>query len=144
MTPRSRSKCVPLRSSVITPAKSSRDDVAKRLEDVLKLLVRRLEVNILDEDIGELSSLLLDLGLALFLADVMADEDLLVVEKHAVDSLDSGIGSVTGVVVDKAASHRSAGMTTISKKTYAKPRDFPVSSVPTLHERISPNAAKVS
>ena len=35
------------------------------------------------------------------LGDVVADVDLLVVQKHAVDSLDGGIGSLGGLVVDE-------------------------------------------
>jgi len=93
-----------LGGTVFLLGKGGRDNVAVSLEQVLELLLGSLEVNVLDEDVGELSTLLLDLGLTLLLSDVVADEDLLVVEQHTVDGGDSGVGGVTSRVVDEGES----------------------------------------
>jgi hypothetical protein len=94
--------------ALVVLAKSSRDDLAEGLEEVLKAGLVNLGVEVLDEDVGELGTLLLDLGLALLLRDVVADVDLLVVQKHAVDRLDGGLGSLASLVVDKGEAARVA------------------------------------
>ncbi len=63
---------------------------------------------VLDVDVGELRLQLLSLGDSLLLADVMTDVDLLVVQKHTVDGLDSGIGGFSSLVVDKTVTSRLA------------------------------------
>ena len=65
-----------------------------------------LDINVLDEEVGELSSLLFDLGLSLLLSDVVSDIDLFVIEQHAVDSLDGGSSGFASGVVDKGESSR--------------------------------------
>ena len=94
--------------ALVILAKSDRNGLSKLGNEVLKLLVGDSLVQVLDVDVGELSALLLDLGLTLFLANVVADVDLLVVQQHAVDVLDGGLGSSAGRVVDKGETARLA------------------------------------
>ena len=91
----------PLGGTRLVNLKSSADNLTESLDKLLELGLGDLGVNVLDKDIGVLSSLLLDLGLSLSLSDVMTDKDLLVVEQHAVDGLDGSIGSLASRVVDE-------------------------------------------
>jgi hypothetical protein len=58
-------------------------------------------VDILDVNVGKLSLHLLDLAHPLLFRNVMSDVNLLVVQEHAIDGLDGGIGSLGGLVVDE-------------------------------------------
>ena len=87
---------------LVVDGKGNRDGLSKWRDEILKLLLRGRGLDVLDENVGVVSLLLLVLGLSLLLADVVADIDLFVVEQHAVDSLDGSAGGFTGRVVDKA------------------------------------------
>jgi hypothetical protein len=108
---------LPLGLALFVLAESDRDGLSERLDEILKLLLGGLDINVLDEEIGELSSLLLDLGLSLLLSDVVSDIDLFVVEQHAVDSLDGSSGSFTSGVVDKG---ESSGLATLVETDFAR------------------------
>ena len=99
---------LPFRSTGLVLLKSSGDYTAVVFEKLLELLLSSFRVHVLDEDVGELSTLLLHLGLTLLLADVMTDIYLFVVQKHTVDSGDGSIGSFAGRVVDKGKAARLA------------------------------------
>ena len=83
-------------------------DLAERLEELAELVLGDLKGEVLDVEVGEVGADLVDLGLALTLGDVDADEDDLVVKKHAVDTLDGGASSLGGVVVDETVAERVA------------------------------------
>jgi hypothetical protein len=87
--------------ALVVAGDRGRGDVTVLLEEVTELLVGDLEVNVLDVDVGEVGLHLLELAHALLLGDVVADEDLLLVQQHAVDVLDSVVGGLGGLVVDK-------------------------------------------
>ena len=56
-------------------------DVAVLLEQLAELLVGDLLLDVLDVDVGEVGLHLLELAHALLLGDVVADEDLLLVQE---------------------------------------------------------------
>jgi hypothetical protein len=101
---------VPLGFAIFVLAESDRDGLSERLDEVLEFLLGSLDINVFDEKVGELSSLLFDLGLSLLLSDVVSDIDLFVIEQHAVDSLDGGSGSFASGVVDKGESSGFASL----------------------------------
>jgi hypothetical protein len=88
--------------ALVIAGNGGRGDVAVLLEKVTELLVGDLKVNVLDVDVGEVGLHLLELAHALLLGDVVADENLLLVQQHAVDVLDSVVGGLGGLVVDKS------------------------------------------
>lgn len=90
--------------------KCARHDRAERSNEGLKVLLGGFGVKVLDVDVGELSLELLNLGHSLLLGNVVTDVDLLVVEKHTVDSLDGGIGGLTGLVVNETV---ASGLTVL-------------------------------
>lgn len=87
--------------AILVAAQSSGGDLTILLKEVTELLIGNLEIDILDVNVGEVGLHLLELALAVLLGDVVADEDLLVVQKHAIDVLDGVVGSVSGLVVDE-------------------------------------------
>ena len=94
--------------AVLVDRDDGRRDLAERLEDRAELGLVDLERDVLDVQVGEPGLDLVDLGLALALGDVDADEDDLVVEEHAVDALDGGPSGLGRVVVDEAVPERVA------------------------------------
>jgi hypothetical protein len=122
LIPANETDNLPLGLAILIGAESDRDGLSERLDEVLKLLLGGLGVEVLDEQVGELSSLLLDLGLSLLLSDVMSDIDLLVVEQHAVDSLDGGNSSLASRIVDKGETSRLASLveTDLARKNVTK------------------------
>jgi len=76
-------------------------NVAKLLEEITELLISNFDGNVLDIDVGEVCLHLLKLGLTVLFWDVVANEDLLLVQKHTIDVLDSLAGSLVGLVVDE-------------------------------------------
>lgn len=87
--------------AILVTAQSGRGDFTELLEEGTELLVGDLGVNVLDVDVGEVGLHLLELALAVLLGDVVADENLLVVQKHTVDVLDGVVGSLGSFVVDE-------------------------------------------
>jgi hypothetical protein len=77
-------------------------DVTVLLEEFTEVFVRDLELDVLDINVGEVGLHLLELAHALLLGDVVADKDLLLVEQHAVDVLDSVVGGLGGLVMDES------------------------------------------
>ncbi len=94
--------------AVLVTLKDARGDLAVLGEELLKLIVGDLGVDVLGVDVGEASTRLLDLGLTLLAGDVVTDVDLLVVQKHAVDVLDGSLGSLGGLVVDETVAERAS------------------------------------
>lgn len=107
---KTRDKYLPLGLAFLILAEGDRDGLSERLDEILKLLLGGLDINVLDEEVGELSSLLFDLGLSLLLSDVVSDIDLFVIEQHAVDSLDGGSGGFASGVVNKGETSRFASL----------------------------------
>lgn len=101
-------KTKPFRSSRLVDGEGGRDNLSVSLKELFKLGLGSFRVDVFDENVGELSSLFFDLGLSLLFADVVADVDFLVVEQHAVDGLDGGIGGFSGGIVHKGESSRLA------------------------------------
>jgi hypothetical protein len=97
-------------------------------------------VEVLDKDVGELGAKLFDLALTLLFADVVTDKDLFVVQQHAVDGLDGGIGSFTGRVVDKGESARLAVFvgTDLARENVAKSGECVVESLTSALLRFDP------
>ena len=58
-------------------------------------------VDVLDVNVGEMSLHLFDLAHPLLFADVVSYVDLFVVEQHAVDGLDGGVGGFGRLVMDE-------------------------------------------
>ena len=87
--------------AILVTAQGGRGDFTELLEEGTELLVGDLGVNVLDVDVGEVGLHLLELALAVLLGDVVADENLLVVQKHTVDVLDGVVGSLGSFVVDE-------------------------------------------
>ena len=104
----------------------ARRDCTKRPEEVMEFILCGVGVEILDVQICELGLHLVDLGLPLLgnnlrtklriekvdlphlAGDMMPNKDLLVIEQHAIDSLDGGFGSLASFIVDKSIATRSA------------------------------------
>lgn len=85
----------------VRAGKGGGGDIAVLGEELTELLVGDLGGDVLDVDVGEVGLHLLKLALAILLGDVVADIDLLLVEKHAVDVLDGVGGSLVGLVVNE-------------------------------------------
>ena len=87
--------------AILVVAEGSGGDLTESLEHDAELVVGDLEIDVLDVDVGEVGLHLLELALAVLLGDVVADEDLLVVQQHTVNVLDGVVGSLGGLVVDE-------------------------------------------
>jgi hypothetical protein len=85
-------------------------NISEWLDELFKLCVGSVRGDVFDKHVGEVTLELLGLGLSLLLADVVSDKHLLVVEQHAVDSLDGGSGGFTSGEVYKGESSRFAGL----------------------------------
>lgn len=79
-------------------------NVAVLLKELAELVIGSLGVDVLDVDVGEVGLHLVKLTLAVLLGDMVADVDLLLVEKHAVDVLDGLLSSLVSLVVNEAVS----------------------------------------
>jgi hypothetical protein len=93
-------------TSVLRTGKGGGGDGSVLGEEVVKLIVGDLGVNVLDVDVGEVGLHLVELGLTVLLGDVVSNENLLLVQQHAVNVLDSVGGSLGGLVVDESVSAR--------------------------------------
>lgn len=87
--------------ALLVAGKGGRSDLTELLEELTELVVGDLVVNVLDINVGEVGLHLLELALAVLLGNVVADVDLLLVQKHAVDVLDGLGSSLIGLVVDE-------------------------------------------
>lgn len=88
-------------TSLVVVSERGRGDISVLLEQDAELVVGGLELDVLDVDVGEVGLHLLELAHAVLLGDVVADEDLLLVQEHAVDHLDGLVGGLGGLVVDE-------------------------------------------
>jgi len=87
--------------ALLVVAEGGGGDLTERLEHGAELIVGDLKLEVLDVDVGVVGLHLLELALAVLLGDVVTDEDLLVVKKHAINVLDSLVGGLGGLVVDE-------------------------------------------
>jgi hypothetical protein len=87
--------------ALVVVSKGSGGDISVLFEQNAELVVGDASVNVLDIDVGEVGLHLLELAHAVLLGDVVSDKDLLLVQKHAVDALDSSVGSLGGLVVNE-------------------------------------------
>ena len=87
--------------ALVVVSERSGGDISVLLEQDAELVVGDAGVDVLDIDVGEVGLHLLELAHAVLLGDVVADEDLLLVQKHAVDALDSSVGGLGSLVVDE-------------------------------------------
>jgi hypothetical protein len=78
-----------------------RSNPTKTGEELFKLLLGNLGIDVLDIEVGEVSFHLVQLGLTLLARDVVANVDLFVVEKHAIDSFDGVVRSFSSLVVNE-------------------------------------------
>ncbi|ROV94110.1 hypothetical protein VPNG_09340 [Cytospora leucostoma] len=91
-------------SALLVSGKRGGSDVAVLGEQLTELLVTGVRVDVLDIYVGEVGLHLLEFALAVLLGDVVADIDLLLVQKHAIDVLDSLRSSLVGLVVHETVS----------------------------------------
>lgn len=96
--------------ALLITGKRSRRDLAVLLEEITEFVVRSLNGDVLDINVGEVGLHLFKLALAVLLGDVVADIDLLLIEKHAIDVLDSLLSSLIRLVVDKTIALGGAGL----------------------------------
>jgi hypothetical protein len=94
--------------TLVVGGDDGRGNLSVGFEHRTELVGVDLEGNVLDVEVGEVSTNLVDLGLTFTLGDVDSDVDDLVVEEHTVDSLDGGTSSLGGVVVNESVTERLA------------------------------------
>jgi len=95
---------------LVVGLKDSGCDWPVLLEELMELLLRNLGIEVLHVNVGELFFLLVELGEAFLLGDVVSDIDFSVVQQHAIDSLDGAISSLGGVIVDKAVAFGTSAL----------------------------------
>ncbi|CAF3461033.1 unnamed protein product [Fusarium graminearum] len=78
--------------ALLVTSQRGRSDIAVLLEELAEIILGNVSGNVLDVDVGEVGLHLLKLALAVLLGNVVADVNLLLVEKHTVNVLD-GLGS---------------------------------------------------
>jgi hypothetical protein len=86
----------------------SRSNCAVSLERLDKLVLGHVRVDIFDIQVRELGTNFLELRLTFLARDMMPNIDFLVVKKHPIDGFDSGIGGLSGLIVDIAITTRAA------------------------------------
>jgi hypothetical protein len=87
--------------ALLITGEGRRGDVTKLLKELTEIILGNVRRNVLDVDVSEVGLHLLELALAVLLGDVVADINLLLVEKHAVDVLDGLGGSLISLVVNE-------------------------------------------